>query len=106
MYIESIFKQLEIAADLQEYAIFSVCIAVFVIGFTSVCVSIIYPFGGYYFGGMPRMTFTEMIFAIFDFRFFSICFQCEFVLYTLTVMTFCIVLQIFKKLTTARAVAV
>lgn len=42
MYIESIFKQLEIAADLQEYAIFSVCIAVFVIGFTSVCVSIIY----------------------------------------------------------------
>lgn len=41
-YIETIFNQLEIATDLQEYAIFSVCVAVFVIGFTSVCVSIIY----------------------------------------------------------------
>lgn len=41
-YIETIFNQLEIANDLQEYAIFSVCVAVFVIGFTSVCVSIIY----------------------------------------------------------------
>lgn len=50
------------------------------------------------------MTFAEMIIAIFDV--FSTCFQCEFVLYTLTIMTFCIVLQIFKKLTTARAVAV
>lgn len=50
------------------------------------------------------MTFTEMISAIFDV--FSVCFQCEFVIYTLTIMTFCIVLQIFKKLTTARAVAV
>lgn len=41
-YIETIFNQLEIAADLQEYAIFAVCVAVFVIGFTSVCVSIVY----------------------------------------------------------------
>lgn len=63
-----------------------------------------YLFAPQYLGGVPRMTFTEMIVAIFDV--FSICFQCEFVLYTLTIMTFCIVLQIFKKLTTARAVAV
>lgn len=41
-YIETIFNQLEIATDLQEYAIFAVCVAVFIIGFTSVCVSIIY----------------------------------------------------------------
>lgn len=41
-YIETIFNQLEIAADLQEYAIFAVCVTVFIIGFTSVCVSIIY----------------------------------------------------------------
>ena len=40
--LNQFFKQLEIAADLQEYAIFSVCIAIFIIGFTSVCVSIIY----------------------------------------------------------------
>lgn len=41
-YIETIFNQLEIATDLREYAIFAVCVAVFIIGFTSVCVSIIY----------------------------------------------------------------
>lgn len=58
-----------------------------------------------YFGGVPGMiSFVDLITDIFDV--FSICFQCEFVLYTLTIMTFCIVLQIFKKLTTARAVAV
>lgn len=50
------------------------------------------------------IAFSDFITNIFDF--FTICFQCEFVLYTLVLMTFCIVLQIFKKMTTARAVAV
>lgn len=42
IYIETIFNQLEIATDLQEYAIFATSVTVFIIGFTSVCVSIIY----------------------------------------------------------------
>lgn len=41
-YIETLYNQLEISTDLQEYAIFATCIAIFIIGFTSVCVSIIY----------------------------------------------------------------
>lgn len=50
------------------------------------------------------ISFADFVTDIFDF--FMVCFQCEFVLYTLVFMTVCIVLQIFKKLTTARAVAV
>lgn len=50
------------------------------------------------------ISFVDFVADIFDF--FTVCFQCELVLYTLAIMTFCIVLQIFKNLTTARAVAV
>lgn len=49
------------------------------------------------------ISFSDFATDIFDF--FTVCFQCEFVFYTLVFMTICIVLQIFKKMTTARAVA-
>lgn len=47
--------------------------------------------------------FSDLIADIFDI--FIMCFQCEFVEYTLAIMALCIAFQLFRKLTTARAFA-